>query len=247
MGSKNIPGQLVTEKDGAAAAHETARRMAAGLIAALAARGKATLALSGGNTPRDAYATLAKAPGIDWSRVHVYWVDERAVAPADDRSNYRWAKATLLDNAPIPAGQIHRMPADSPDLAQAARTYEQLVKSGVGADAAGIPAFDVMVLGIGDDGHTASLFPGDHGIDVTDRIVISVAAQHGLEARLTLTRPVIQHARLALVLVVGAGKRAALSKAWSTEGDLHETPSRLVRDAEGEVVWITDAAAVPAS
>jgi 6-phosphogluconolactonase len=245
MGSRDIPGQLVTEKDGAVAAAETARRMAAGLVAAIAARGRATLAVSGGNTPRDAYATLAKTPGIDWSKVHVFWVDERAVAPTDDRSNYRWAKATLLDNAPIPDNQVHRMPADAADLEAAARGYEQAVKGSVGVDAAGVPAFDVVVLGVGDDGHTASLFPGDHGIDVTDRIVIAVAAQHGLEARLTLTRPVIQHARLVLVLVVGAAKRTALSKAWSTEGDLHETPSRLVRGCTGEVVWIADTAAVP--
>jgi 6-phosphogluconolactonase len=247
MGSRKVPGQLVTEKDGAAAASETARRMAAGLVAAIGARGRATLAISGGNTPRDAYATLAKTPGIDWSKVHVYWVDERAVAPTDDRSNYRWAKATLLDNAPIPTAQVHRMPADAVDLAGAARAYEDVVKAGVAADSAGIPAFDVMVLGIGDDGHTASLFPGDPGVDVTDRVTIDIAAQHGLEARLTLTRPVIQHARLVLVLVVGAAKRPALAKAWSTEGDLHETPSRLVRDCQGEVVWVADTAAATPS
>jgi 6-phosphogluconolactonase len=243
MSSRQIPGQLITTKDPAAATTDAARRIAAALASAVAARGHATLALSGGNTPRDAYATLARAPGVDWSKVRVFWVDERAVPPGDDRSNYRWAKATLLDVAPIAPDHVHRMPADAPDLEASARAYEQAVRSAVAADPDGVPAFDVMVLGIGDDGHTASLFPGDPAIDVTDRVVVAVAAQRGLEARLTLTRPVIQHARLVLVLVVGAAKRPALAKAWALDGDMHEIPSRLVRDCRGEVVWIVDEAA----
>jgi 6-phosphogluconolactonase len=247
MTATDIPGQLVTEADGAAAASETARRIAAALVSAIASRGRATLAVSGGNTPRAAYATLAKTPGVDWSKVHVYWVDERAVPPDDDRSNYRWAKATLLDDAAIPPSQVHRMPAEEPDLAAAATAYEIVVKAGVPAGADGVPVFDVMVLGIGDDGHTASIFPGDPTVDVTDRAVIAVPSHQGLEPRLTLSRPVIQHARLALVLVVGAAKVPALTKAWSRRGDLHETPSRLVRDSKGEVVWIVDAAAAAAS
>jgi len=243
MSSREIPGQLITERDPAAATTEAAERIATALIEALATRGRATLALSGGNTPRAAYATLARRAGVDWSRVDVYWVDERAVPPDDDRSNYRWAKATLLDAAPIAPEHVHRMPADSPDLESAARSYEKAVREGVPVDVDGVSAFDVMVLGVGDDGHTASLFPGDRTIDVTDRSVIAVGAQRGLEARLTLTRTVIQHARLVLVLVVGAGKRAALARAWSREGDIHETPSRLVRDCKGQVLWIADEAA----
>jgi 6-phosphogluconolactonase len=238
--TRQVPGQLVTAKDAAAVAHEGASRLEAALKAALASRGRATLALSGGNTPREAYSTLARAAGIDWSKVDVFWVDERAVPPGDDRSNYRWAKATLLDGARIDPANVHRMPADAPDLAAAAKAYEKVVKDRVAADAEGVPAFDAMVMGVGDDGHTASLFPGDPAVDVTDRFVVAVASQHGLEARLTLTRTVITRARLVLVLVEGAAKRDALAKAWAPEGDVHVTPSRILRESKGQVVWIVD-------
>src|SRR6185312_16616384 len=113
------PEQLVIQPEPAQAAAAAAVWMADVLRAALAARGRATIALSGGNTPRDAYASLAREGGIDWSRVQVFWVDERAVPPTDDRSNYRWAKATLLDGAELLPHQVWRMPADSRDLEQA--------------------------------------------------------------------------------------------------------------------------------
>src|SRR5580704_11777888 len=114
--AKVVPGELVTEADPAGVAREAAARMAGVLRAALEARGKASIALSGGNTPRDAYATLAGEPGLDWTKVDIFWVDERAVGPTDDRSNYRWAKVTLLDAAGVPPERVHRMPSDAPDL-----------------------------------------------------------------------------------------------------------------------------------
>jgi 6-phosphogluconolactonase len=239
------PGELVTEKDAAGAARDAAIRMGSAIQQAVAARGRATIALSGGNSPRDAYATLARTPGIDWSKVDVFWVDERAVVPTDDRSNYRWAKATLLDPAPVPAERTHRMPADAQDLEAASRAYAKAIDERVEHDADGVPAFDVMVLGVGDDGHTASLFPGEATVDLTDRWVASVPARTGREARMTLTRPLLQHARLVLVLVVGAAKRQALGRAWAADGDLHATPSRVIREAKGHVTWIVDQAAQP--
>ena len=238
--AKFVPGELVTKVDSAAVTKDAATRMAGALRAALQARGRATVALSGGNTPRDAYAALAKEPGLDWTKIDIFWVDERAVGPTDERSNYRWAKVTLLDAARVPAERVHRMPSDAPDLAAAAKAYAQAIAQAVGSDE---PAFDLMVLGVGDDGHTASLFPGDPTVDVTNRSVAAVPAKPGREARLTLTRPVIQHARRVLVMVVGAGKRAALARAWAPEGDVHETPSRIIRDCRGAVTWIVDEAA----
>ena len=235
-----VPGELVTKTDAAAVAAEAATRMAVALRAALKARGRAIVALSGGNTPRDAYAALAREPGLDWSKIDVFWVDERAVGPTDDRSNYRWAKATLLDAAHVPAERVHRMPSDAPDLPAAAKVYEKAIAD---VFAGGEPDFDLMVLGVGDDGHTASLFPGDPTVDVTDRLVTVAPAQAGREARLTLTRTVIQRARSVLVLVVGAAKRRALGRVWAPEGDVHETPSRVIRDCKGAVTWIVDEAA----
>src|SRR5579884_3095401 len=107
MTTKVVPGQLVAARDAAQVAQEAARRMARALRSAVGRNGRAALALSGGNTPRDAYALLAKESGLDWTKVNVFWVDERAVPPTDDRSNYRWAKATLLDGAGVAAANVH--------------------------------------------------------------------------------------------------------------------------------------------
>ena len=135
------------------------------------------------------------------------------------------------------------MPADAPDLDAAAREYDRLVRAHVELDADGVPAFDIMVLGIGDDGHTASLFPGETTVDLQDRLVAAVPAKGSREARLTVTAPVLEHARNLLILVVGAAKRPALERAWAAQGDLHETPSRVVRGCRGSVTWIIDKAA----
>jgi 6-phosphogluconolactonase len=236
-------GKLVMMPDSARVTEASAERLSAALCSRLARPGSASIALSGGNTPRDAYKLLAKAPDIDWSRVEVFWVDERAVASTDERSNYRWAKATLIDGARIAPAQVHRMPADGPDLAAGARAYESVLRSRIAPGPGGVIAFDVMVLGIGDDGHTASLFPGETTVDIEDRYVVSVPAKDAREARMTVTRPVIQHASQAFVLAVGTGKRRALERAWAPTGDLHVTPSRLIAASRGEVTWIVDEAA----
>src|SRR5262252_6131675 len=128
MSTKVIPGQLVAEDEVSEVAQEAATRIARALRNAIAKGGRATLALSGGNTPRDAYSALAVESALDWTRVEVFWIDERAAPPTDDRSNYRWAKETLLDRAPIPVGNVHRMQAEAPDLDEAARQYERLIR-----------------------------------------------------------------------------------------------------------------------
>jgi len=237
-------GHLVVLPDPPSVARTAAERLAATLRDRLGRAGAATLALSGGNTPRDAYTGLARAPGIDWPRVEVFWVDERAVAPTDDRSNYRWAKATLIDGAHLAPASIHRMPADEGDLEAAAREYEATIRSRVAKGPDGVPSFDAVVLGVGDDGHTASLFPGEATVDIEDRWVVAVAASGSREARLTITRPVIQRAAHVFVLAVGKAKRPALERAWAAEGDLHATPSRLIAQCRGAVTWIVDEAAI---
>jgi 6-phosphogluconolactonase len=243
MVTKVVPGQLVASQDAAHVAHDAATRIAKVLRTAIAKGGRATLALSGGNTPRDAYALLAHESGLDWTKVHVFWVDERAVPPTDDRSNYRWAKSTLLDGAGIASGNVHRMPADAADRDAAVRDYEKVIRARVELDADGIPAFDAMTLGVGDDGHTASLFPGEPTVDVTDRLVAAVPPKGAREARLTLTPLAIEHARNLFILAVGAAKRGPLERAWLAQGDVHETPARVVRGCHGVVTWLIDKAA----
>jgi 6-phosphogluconolactonase len=238
------PGELLTVDGATESAAVASTTVAQALKSALAQRGRASIALSGGNTPRGAYARLAKEAGIDWPKVDILWVDERAVPPTDDRSNYRWAKAALLDA--VPAAQAHaaRMEAERPDLEQAARDYESVLRARVPSGDLGVPSFDVVVLGVGDDGHTASLFPGDPTVDITDRLVVAVPAAPAREARLTITVPVIQHARTVLVLALGEAKRNALRRVWDASGDVHTTPARIIRGCTGRIVWIVDALAV---
>jgi 6-phosphogluconolactonase len=243
MSSRTVPGRVIVSPQASEVAREASSRIASVLRQAIAKRETATIALSGGNTPRETYALLARESEIDWPKVHVFWVDERAVPPDDDRSNYRWAKAELLERAPIDPEHVHRMLAESADLPTTAQEYERTIRQHVELDADGVPSFDVVVLGVGDDGHTASLFPGEMTANVTDRLVTPVPASGAREARLTLTPPVLEHAHNVFVLAIGSGKRLALERAWATAGSVHETPARIIRGCRGSVTWLIDSAA----
>ena len=234
-----LPGHVITAPDSAAVAAQAAKLLGQALRDAIAARGTASLALSGGNTPRPAYELLAAQEGIDWTKVTILWIDERAVAPTHARSNYRLAKESLLDRAPIPPAHVHRMLGDASDLEQAARDYAAVLQQHL-VSANGVPVIDVAVLGIGDDGHTASLFPGEASVRVRDRTVLAIAAapEHDREARLTVSAPVLQTIRTALVLAAGKAKHAPLLRVAAEAGTLEETPSRVLRDAKGSVTWI---------
>jgi 6-phosphogluconolactonase len=241
--TKVVPGVLIAAPDAVQVAREAAVRVAKTIRDAIDARGGAAIALSGGETPRAAYGLLALDRSVDWSRVDVFWVDERAVPPDDDRSNYLHAKEQLIDRARIPPDRVHRMPADAKDLAAAAREYEALIRARVRPGDGGVPAFDLVVLGIGNDGHTASLFPGDPAVRVTERLVVDVPARGAREARLTITAPVIEAARSIVVLAVGRAKNAPLESAWLAEGSEDDTPARVIRGARGAITWIIDRAA----
>jgi 6-phosphogluconolactonase len=249
MTTSVIPGSLVTTKDEEGIAVEAATRIGNVLRDAIKQRGTVSFALSGGNTPRPAYERLAKEPGIDWTKVSIFWIDDRAVPPTHERSNYRLAKESLLDRAKIPAENVHRMIGEASDLDKAARDYEAVLRKYVqpasGREAAGVPSFDVAVMGIGDDGHTASLFPGDTAVDVRDRLVLAIAAAPGKEreARLTVSVPVIEEIGTIFVLVAGDSKRAPLERLWSVAGSTEETPSRILRTTNANLVWILDKAA----
>ncbi|WP_437787266.1 6-phosphogluconolactonase [Sorangium sp. So ce1097] len=230
-------------EDTAELARLGAELMAREIAAAIEARGVARIALSGGSTPSGAYQRLA-ALSLPWEQTEWFWVDERAVPPDHPRSNYGAARRDLAA-ARIPDDRFFRMEGESPDLAAAAARYEQLLRARFGVAAAA--AFDVMTLGIGDDAHTASLFPGTGAVGIDDRLVAAIPAQpdKGLEARLTLTAPVIREARTKLLLACGAAKRPVLEKA-KRPGPADEVPARVVRGGAGKLVWVLDAAAAPA-
>jgi 6-phosphogluconolactonase len=216
--------------------------LAAELIAraiqeAIDQRGVARVALSGGTTPSETYRRLASL-ALPWDHVEWYWVDERAGDPSSPRSNYAAAARDLgLDGGQH--GRAYRMESEAADLDAAARAYEALLRKQFGVASA--VAFDVMTMGIGDDGHTASLFPGLGVVGRDDRLVIAVPEQPDkkLEARLTLTAPVIQEARLAVMIVRGASKRDRVAEA-RRPGSEEEIPARLLLRSKGRVVWVLD-------
>ncbi len=209
------------------------RRLAADLLAteiraAVVARGVCSLALSGGSTPGPVYEELGNSD-LPWSELEIYFADERAV-PADHAdSNYKLVKDTLLRSHPEMLDRMFRMPADAPDRDQAAQRYAQRLPD----------PLDVLVLGLGPDGHTASLFPGSPAIAETERRVVAVTAPKPPPERMTITPPVIRSARVVVVIAAGAEKASVLARALNDAEDPRVIPGRLARHA----IWIVDQAA----
>lgn len=204
------------------------------------------VALAGGRTPAALYAALTKPPlrdRIDWSAVRWFWGDERAV-PSDHRdSNCRMARETLLDPLGVPGRRVHRMPADADDLPAAAIEYEQAIREHVPAGPDGLPVFDLILLGVGPDGHTASLFPGSAGLVARHRLVVAHEIPSLGVWRMTLTFPLILAARRIIVLVTGSDKAAVMSEILAPQADPSRLPAAGLCGTAGRVVWILDAPA----
>ena len=202
-------------------------------------RGTCSVALAGGNTPRALYRLLAapRPPVIPWAHVHVFWGDERYVPPEDPRSNFGMAKATLLDHVPCPAANVHRMPTEFADPDVAARDYERTLRSRFDGQ---WPAFDLVLLGLGDDGHTASLFPGSLALAEKARWVVATTAPAEPPLRLTLTLPALVGAAAIYVLVAGSNKARPLRHVLDGVGDRIRYPAAGLRLATGTVTWWVD-------
>jgi len=223
-------------------AHRAARWIA---DIAAASRGRFAICLSGGSTPRRLYQRLADPPfraAMPWDRIHWFWGDERFVPPDHPDSNYRMAREALLSRAPIPAANIHRVETGG-EPEEAARAYQQTLKSYYGAERLdpARPLFDVELLGLGPDGHTASLFPGTKVLDERQRWVAEIVGAKP-EVRITLTYPVLESSRHTAFLVAGADKREALARVMA--GDWELPAARL--SPVGELVWFVDEQAYPA-
>jgi 6-phosphogluconolactonase len=207
---------------------------------AVAARGRAWVALPGGRTPLPTFELLATThrSRVPWDRIELYWADERAVGPDDPLSNYRSAREALLDRLPdLPQDGVHRMMAETTDLEVGARVYEDEIRTSVPAGPDGLPVFDLVWLGMGADGHTASLCPNDASLAVSDRLVVATWPAGYDTARLTLTFPVLNAAREVLFVVTGSEKAATIA-AVRAGADL---PAAQVRAAR--TTWLLDAAA----
>lgn len=206
--------------------------------AAIAARGVFNIALSGGGTPLSAYRLLAAPPysgGIDWAHVHVFWGDERCVPPDDAESNYAAAKAALLDHVALPANNIHRLRGELPPN-EAAQLYRQELAAHFKTPS--FPIFDLILLGLGEDGHTASLFPGTSGLR-TGEVPVTETYVGRIESwRLTFTLPLINAARAVAFLVSGAAKAGVVREVLEGERPL---PAKAVNPHSGELLWLLDA------
>jgi 6-phosphogluconolactonase len=227
---------------------ESLVNVACELITAAAAisigrRGFFRIALSGGSTPRDVYAALAQDQDIDWRRWHLFWGDERTVAPHDADSNYRMVKETLLDQLPIQPGIVMRMLGEADPTAAAASyaaAIEELVPANYDSATASIPRFDMILLGMGSDGHTASLFPNTPALHETVRYVVANPVPQLNTTRLTITIPLINASRRVLVLVSGADKANRLQEVLTGPVDIDRLPSQSIHPVAGNLVWLVD-------
>jgi 6-phosphogluconolactonase len=223
---------------------EAARYVVRVASESITTHGRFTLVLAGGSTPKKLYGLLASEPyrdQIDWALTEIFWSDERCVPPDNEDSNYHLAQEVLLSKVPIAAAQIHRMPADADNRDQASLTYTQEIQRVFGTN--GIPSFDLIQLGMGPEGHTASLFPHQASLHEQTRLIMPVTVPKPPPPRLTFTPPLLNAAAHVLFLVTGQDKADALQAVLEGEYNPDEYPAQIIRPTQGEVTWMLDPAA----
>ncbi|HET6275881.1 MAG TPA: 6-phosphogluconolactonase [Candidatus Cybelea sp.] len=231
-------GELQIYRDPRALARALAELFIATGRMAAAERGSFHVALSGGETPRAAYELLAQEPlrdELSWSDVFVYFGDERCVPPDDEQSNYRMARRAFLDAVRIPPGNVHRIRGEI-DPGHAANEYSSILRTDLG----NVPHFDLMLLGLGPDGHTASLFPGTPPETDDAALVRAVYAESQMMWRITVTPEVINAARTVAFAVEGVDKAQILATVYDGPVDPVAYPAQIVRPASGRLIWLVD-------
>ena len=220
-----------------------AEQVAARLQAAVRERGKFSIALSGGSTPKGLFTLLAgpQFASLPWDKVSFFWSDERHVPPDHPNSNYRMAKESLLSHIPAAAANVFRMKAEGNDADAVALDYERTLQSFFSLPPGKFPRFDLILLGMGPDGHTASLFPGSAALAEKSRLVVANWVAKFNTYRLTFTFPVLNQARCVMFLVAGQDKAAALEEVL--ENPATPLPAQLVQPSDGELLWMVDRAA----
>jgi 6-phosphogluconolactonase len=232
---------LTTPQELFAAAAEEVVRLA---NEAVSSRGRFTIALSGGSTPKSLFnllATNAKS-SLPWDRMFFFWSDERHVPPTDPDSNYRMADEAMLSKVPVPPANVLRMEAENPDAAAVAAAYEQTIRKFFQTPD-DVPKFDLILLGMGPDGHTASLFPGTAGLGEKSHLVIANWVEKLKTHRLSFTVPLINAARCVAFLVSGIDKAPALKAVLEENVPGEQYPSKLVQPKDGKLIWFLDRAA----
>jgi 6-phosphogluconolactonase len=221
-----------------------AAEFAAQATDAVRARGRFTVALSGGSTPKSLYALLATKPSIPWDKICFFWGDERHVPPDHPDSNYRMANEALLSKVPLRPENIFRIRAEEKDADAAALQYEQTMRQFFHLSPGEFPRFDLILLGLGPDGHAASLFPESSALNERQRLVVANWVEKFKTYRITFTFPVLNAAAYVIFLASGPGKAAILHEVL--ENSSANLPSQLVRPTDGKVLWLVDSAAASA-
>ncbi len=212
---------------------------------AVAQRGRFTIALSGGSTPKNLFNLLATNARtvFPWDRTYFFWSDERHVPPTDPESNYRMAEEIMLSKIPVNAGNVFRIAAENPDAAAVAEAYEQTLCKFFQLQPGQVPVFDLILLGMGPDGHTASLFPNTAGLQEKTRLVIANWVDKLKANRLTMTLPVLNSARTVAFLASGTDKAQVLRTVLEEDAPPEQYPAKLVRPSNGRLLWFVDRAA----
>lgn len=244
LSSEILPGVMVFA-DPAEVARGAARLFVDYAWQAIAKDGEFMVALSGGQTPQEMFRLLASDEfrgQVDWAKVHVFWSDERAVPPTSSDSNYGMARRELLIRVPIPEGNVHRMEAEKGSIGRAAHEYEEALRKHLDLDEHGFPRFHLIFLGMGADGHTASLFPGGRVTRQTSRWVSTPTVTKLNMKRMTLTLPVLDAAMRVVFLVVGKEKAVILREVLQGKAD-PPYPAQLVEPRRGLKIFVVDKAA----
>ena len=245
--SRKLSIKYYVEPDSAATARRAAQYFVEMAGEAVAAHGRARIAISGGSTPKAAFQLLADPNQpwrnrMPWDKLDLFWVDERTVPPDQPDSNFRMTREALLDHVPLKPEQIHRMQGELPPE-DAANHYESELRSSFHLDGSDLPRFDLIALGMGDDGHTASLFPHTAALHERNRLVVANQVPQKDTWRITLTWPVINHASSVFFLIAGADKAAPLHQVLTGPRDPEMLPSQLIWPCSGILTMILDKAA----
>ena len=212
---------------------------------AVSKNGRFTVAFAGGSTPKGLYSLLATEfrSSIPWKQTYFFWGDERHVPPDHPDSNFRMANEAMLSKVPVAASNVFRVPTERKDANEVAAEYEQTIRSFFQLKTGELPGFDLILLGLGPDGHTASLFPDTSALQETSRLVVANWIAKFQTYRITLTLPVLNHAGCISFLVAGADKAHALHEVLEGDASGEQFPAKLVKPAQGKLIWFVDRAA----
>ncbi len=245
---RSVSGEILVSADPGELTRRAAEEFVGQAAKAIESNARCTVALSGGSTPEGLYALLASETDtfrgrVRWDRMHFFWGDERHVPPDHPDSNYRMVYDALLSQVPVPADHVHRIRAENPDAEKAAEEYERALCESFGLDEGEWPRFDLVLLGMGPDGHTASLFPGTAVLDERKRLVAASWVEKLNTTRITLTPPVLNNAACVVFLISGQEKAETLRAVLTGDFQPVRLPAQLIRPGHGRLLWLVDRAA----